>query len=150
MSHPLLTRYKRFIALCLLTFFSSQLVLHQGNALASQVSSTDLLNQLDHSTPFFSPQQRLTLQRDIVQKMRDAGVANSDLNERVAALSDQDLQLLQTNFDQQAAGGDIIEAAIFVFLVLLVTDILGFTNIFPFVNHPHHPPRGKALNAEVE
>jgi len=29
---------------------------------------------------------------------------------------------------------------VFVFLVLLITDILGFTNIFPFVKHPAHRP----------
>jgi len=73
--------------------------------------------------------------------MRDAGVANEDLGQRVAALSDQDLRLLQNSFDQEAAGGDILSTAVFIFLVLLVTDILGFTDIFPFVNHPHkrHP-----------
>jgi len=30
----------------------------------------------------------------------------------------------------------VIGAALIVFLVLLVTDLLGLTHIFPFVRHP--------------
>jgi hypothetical protein len=41
--------------------------------------------------------------------------------------------------DQLPAGGDglgtIIGAAVLIFLVLLITDILGFTHVFSFVNH---------------
>jgi len=134
----LLSRQKRFISLCLAGLFLFQ----QSQAFASQVSTSDLLNELDHSTPFFTPQQRLAMQQDIVKKMQDAGVVNNDLQQRVAALSDQDLQLLQTRFDEEAAGGDIVGAVIFVFLVLLITDIIGLTDVFPFVHHHHHPNRG--------
>jgi hypothetical protein len=39
--------------------------------------------------------------------------------------------------DQLPAGGDgigtIVGAAVLVFLILLITDILGFTHVFPFV-----------------
>jgi hypothetical protein len=39
--------------------------------------------------------------------------------------------------DQLPAGGDavgvLIGASLFVFIVLLITDILGFTDVFPFV-----------------
>ena len=34
--------------------------------------------------------------------------------------------------DSAPAGAGIIETAVFVFLVLLVTDILGFTKVFSF------------------
>lgn len=138
MSNALLSSHKRFIAYVLLAFFLFQ----QGNAVASQVSTADILNQLDQSTPFFNTQQRQALQQSIITKMRQAGVSNNEVEQRIAALSDSDLQLLQSNFDQETAGGDIIGVAVFVFLVLLVTDILGFTDIFPFVNHGHHHPRG--------
>jgi len=42
--------------------------------------------------------------------------------------------------DQLPAGGSaigtIVGAAVLIFLVLLITDILGFTHVFSFVNHP--------------
>jgi hypothetical protein len=34
--------------------------------------------------------------------------------------------------DKAPAGGGIIGAIVLVFLVLLLTDILGFTKVFPF------------------
>jgi hypothetical protein len=30
----------------------------------------------------------------------------------------------------------LIGAAVFIFLVLLITDLLGLTHVFPFVRHP--------------
>jgi hypothetical protein len=38
--------------------------------------------------------------------------------------------------DELPAGGDALGLLVFIFLVLLFTDIMGFTNIFPFVKHP--------------
>jgi len=51
----------------------------------------------------------------------------------VAALSDDEVGKLAANIDALPAGGaDIIGAILLVFIVLLITDILGFTKIFPF------------------
>jgi hypothetical protein len=35
----------------------------------------------------------------------------------------------------QSAIGAVVGAILIIFLVLLVTDLLGLTNVFPFVNH---------------
>ena len=52
---------------------------------------------------------------------------------RVRALSDDEVMAVADRFDQLPAGGsDIIGTIVFLFLVLLVTDILGFTKVFPF------------------
>jgi hypothetical protein len=36
--------------------------------------------------------------------------------------------------DEMPAGGSIVGAAVLIFLVLLVTDIVGWTDVYPFVN----------------
>ena len=52
---------------------------------------------------------------------------------RVAALSDAEAAQLADQIDQAPAGAsDILGALIFVFVLLLVTDILGLTKVFPF------------------
>jgi hypothetical protein len=39
--------------------------------------------------------------------------------------------------DQLPAGGDgVVGALVLIFIILLITDLLGLTNIFPFVKHP--------------
>ena len=53
--------------------------------------------------------------------------------DRVAALSDADAARLAAQIDTAPAGGDgVLGVILVVFLVLLITDILGFTHIFPF------------------
>lgn len=65
------------------------------------------------------------------------GVDPQIAHDRVAALSDNEARSLAKHIDSLPAGGSalslIIGVGLFVFLVLLVTDILGFTDVFPFV-----------------
>ena len=59
------------------------------------------------------------------------GVSPSDVKARVAALTDEEAAELASRMDERPAGG-ILGAIVLVFLVLLLTDILGYTKIFPF------------------
>jgi hypothetical protein len=61
------------------------------------------------------------------------GVSPSDVKARVAALTDEEAAELASRMDELPAGGiGILGAIVLVFLVLLLTDILGFTKVFPF------------------
>jgi hypothetical protein len=52
---------------------------------------------------------------------------------RVAALSDAEAAELAARIESLPAGGiGLVGAIVLVFLVLLLTDILGYTKIFPF------------------
>ena len=77
------------------------------------------------------------LQRAEVQaRMQALGIAPDVAVERVAALSDEEVSSLWRNIETAPAGGnDVLVIALVVFLVLLLTDILGYTQIFPFVKH---------------
>jgi hypothetical protein len=80
---------------------------------------------------------RSTLNRDDVQAQLIArGVDPAQVQARVDSLTDQEAQSLSSKIDQLPAGGDGLGLLVFIFVVLLITDILGFTNIFPFVKHP--------------
>lgn len=73
-----------------------------------------------------------TLTRDDVQTALVArGIDPVDAQSRVAALSDEEANSLASKLDNAPAGG-IIGAIVLIFLVLLVTDILGFTKVYPF------------------
>lgn len=62
------------------------------------------------------------------------GVDPSVIEQRVEALTDDEAAAIAQRLDELPAGGSVVGAIVFVFLVLLVTDILGFTDVFPFVN----------------
>lgn len=74
------------------------------------------------------------LQRDDVRtQMTRFGVSADQAVDRVAALSDEEVQRLAGKIDATAVGGNgFVGAVVFIFLVLLVTDLLGLTKVFPF------------------
>jgi hypothetical protein len=81
------------------------------------------------------------LQRqDVRSQMVALGVDPAEAEARVASLSDREVGQIAGQIDRLPAGQGVlvalVGAAVLVFLVLLVTDLLGLTHIFPFVNHP--------------
>ncbi len=86
---------------------------------------------------------RLTVQNfmdrdDVRQQIEGLGVDPQEAEQRVAALSDAEVRDLAQKIETAPAGegvvGALIGTALIVFLVLLITDILGFTHVFGFTN----------------
>lgn len=69
---------------------------------------------------------------DVARRLQDYGVKTVDAQTRVAALTDDEARALGEKIDTLPAGGDVIGVLFTVFIILLVTDILGFTKVFPF------------------
>jgi hypothetical protein len=70
---------------------------------------------------------------DVQAQLLARGVTAEDARARVAALTDAEAAELVARIDELPAGGiGIVGAILIVFLVLLLTDILGYTKIFPF------------------
>ena len=70
---------------------------------------------------------------DLADQLRSAGVDPVQLKDRVDSLTDDEVAMLNEQLDELPAGGGILGVAVFIFVVLLITDILGYTDIFPFV-----------------
>lgn len=75
-----------------------------------------------------------TLNRaDVAQALIDKGVDMDAARARVASLSDAEVTQLADQLDKAPAGAsDILGTIVFIFVLLLITDILGFTKVFPF------------------
>jgi len=69
---------------------------------------------------------------DVAKALQAHGVSSADALARVATMSDEEISELNGRIDQLPAGGDILGIIFTVFIILLVTDILGFTKVFPF------------------
>ena len=75
---------------------------------------------------------------EVAAKLKTYGVSPADAKARIAALGDEEVSALARRMDSLPAGGfagEIVGALVLVFLVLLLTDILGYTKVFPFT-HP--------------
>lgn len=75
---------------------------------------------------------------DVRAQFEKMGVDPAEADSRVAALSDAEVSKLAGNINSAPAGqgvvGAIIGAGLIIFLVLLITDILGFTHVFGFTD----------------
>jgi hypothetical protein len=70
---------------------------------------------------------------DVLARLQAYGVSPSEVKARVAALTDAEAAELAERIEALPAGGvSVLGAALIVFLVLLLTDILGYTKVFPF------------------
>jgi hypothetical protein len=74
---------------------------------------------------------------DVEAKLVALGVAPAEARERVKALSDAEARQAAAQIDQlpagQGAAGTIAVVILIGFLVLLFTDLIGATDVFPFV-----------------
>ena len=74
---------------------------------------------------------------EVREQIAALGVDPNEAAARVAALSDGQVREIAGQLDQLPAGqsavGVVVGAILIIFLVLLVTDLLGLTNVFPFV-----------------
>ncbi|MDP2144763.1 MAG: PA2779 family protein [Gallionella sp.] len=75
------------------------------------------------------------LEREDVSKALQAeGIDADAAKARVAAMTDEEVLKVAGKLDQVPAGGDVVGVLLTVFIILLVTDILGFTSVFPFTH----------------
>ena len=80
------------------------------------------------------------LQRAEVQAaLGKYGITSEEAQARTTALTDAEAVSVAQQIDALPAGGDgVVGALIFIFVLLLVTDILGLTKIFPFTRSVRH------------
>ncbi|MFY9142348.1 PA2779 family protein, partial [Sulfuricurvum sp.] len=72
---------------------------------------------------------------DVAKTFATMGVDPKMVEQRIAMMSDEEVSKISSQIDTLPAGGDfggIVGAVVFVFIVLLITDILGFTKVFGF------------------
>jgi hypothetical protein len=80
--------------------------------------------------------QDLATQREAIrQQLVDLGVEEHVAQQRVAALSQQQISEINRQIGEMPAGADAAGILLTIFIVFVITDIIGATDVFPFI-HP--------------
>ncbi len=116
------------VSVSLLAMFFAQLApLH-----AAMITNSDLVQQAQSRVE--REQLLVMLDRsDVRQQLTEMGVEPETAKMRVSNMTDAEVAQLNQNLAQLPAGAGVLELAVLIFIVLLITDILGATDIFPFV-----------------
>lgn len=128
-SQQLMKNFKKFVSTCVIVCITAA-----GFPLTAQariVATGEVVATVDAAASRASVNQFLA-RDDVRQAMLGQGVTPQAAAERVAAMTDAEVAQLQGRMDQAPAGGDVLGVLFTVFIVLLVTDIMGLTKVFPF------------------
>jgi hypothetical protein len=128
----MLSRLRRCRAITALLAVSILFVSVQPAVNAAMVSTSDMVvteqSRIDRNYLLGS------LEREEVQTaLISQGVDLEMAKQRVASMTDEEVRALNQKMDEMPAGSGVVGAVVLIFLVLLITDIAGLTDVFPFV-----------------
>ena len=118
----------------ILSFILSITLLTQASW--AQMASTEALFK---QPPTISAKDKIiqfSTREEVVKILGQMDVEPHMIEERVASMTDEEALQVANKIATLPAGADglstLVSAAVFVFVVLLITDILGFTKVFGF------------------
>lgn len=76
--------------------------------------------------------KQLLSRPELVRQLESMGVSPEAARLRVDALTNEELARVADQADRLPAGGDFFGTLGAIFIILLITDILGLTKVFPF------------------
>jgi len=98
----------------------------------AEVISTKQLMQTSHTSTSID---NFLNNQEVQEKLSMLGVSRENIQQRMATLTDDEIAQISQEIDTLPAGagaGGIIGVIVFIFLVLLITDILGYTKVYNF------------------
>ena len=128
-------RKASFVSMLMVTVMLSIAVPYQP-LLAAMVPTEAIIdsNNAEEARDYL---KNLIFRNEIRRSLISHGIDPNEAKARVDSLSDSEAIAVADRIDNLPAGGGaigvIVGAALIVFLVLLITDILGYTDVFPFV-----------------
>ena len=104
--------------------------------LSAQIASTGVI--LGQSTVVSSKEKLIQIisREDVAKRFQELGVDSKVIEAKVASMTDEEALKISHQIDTLPAGADggssIVGTVVFIFIVLLITDILGLTKVFNF------------------
>ena len=101
----------------------------QTGAYAGVISTQQYLTALDRDATLARIDAVLA-REEVRSRLEHYGVDPVAADERIAALTDQELELLATELESLPAGGNILGTLGVAFIVLLILELVGVIDIF--------------------
>jgi len=123
--------FRRILRLTLVQVIALQLV-SLGFVATPQagVVSTETLLQIEQRAEHRNQVDRFLMRQDVRDEMIQLGVAPEVVQARLAMLTDREIEALAMRIDSLPAGGNVVAVIGVVFIVLIVLELVGATNLF--------------------
>ena len=105
-----------------------------SQAQAAIISNAQLIDQVQLANNKEALLQ--TINRvDLQEQLLVMGVTTVDIESRINQMTQQEIAQLNQQINELPAGGDVLGIILIIFIVFVITDVIGATDIFPFI-HP--------------
>ena len=103
---------------------------------ATLVGTTDILSAQEKGMAR-DKVKTFMAREDVANQLQALGVSVTEAQARVDTMTAEEIHLLADKIDQMPAGGDalgfLLAIAVISFVVLVITDIIGVTDVFTFI-----------------
>jgi len=102
-----------------------------GQATAGVFSSDQVIANQQHQ---YNKQQVLSFvdSAEVQSKLIELGVSPAEAKQRIANMTNQELDALNNEIDEMPAGG-IVGTIVTVLVVVAILDLMGITDVYPFI-----------------
>jgi hypothetical protein len=70
---------------------------------------------------------------DVKQQLLNMGVSQENIESRIELMTHEEIAQLNQQIGELPAGGDVLGIILVIFIVFVITDVIGATDIFPFI-----------------
>ena len=106
-------------------------------SLFAAMVETEVVLAEDLETDSRSAVKRLLSQKDVLNALIEKGIDPAEANRRVDCLSNEEVARIATQIEDLQAGGSflgvVVGIAVIIFIVFLITDYTGRTDVFPWI-----------------
>lgn len=105
-----------------------------GQAQAAIIANDQVIHQIQQETDKAALLQMIN-RTDVQEQLLSMGVSTADIENRINQMTQEEIAQLNLQLNELPAGGDALGIIVLIFLVFVITDVIGATDIFPFI-HP--------------
>lgn len=124
------TIYRLAARLLIVSMLGISLPMHNANA--ALIGTENAISQSQTATNRARVEAFMG-RADVQTQMEKMGIPAADAQSRVAAMTDDEVNQVAGNINTLPAGGvNALAIVLIIFIILVITDLLGWTKIFPW------------------
>lgn len=118
---------------CISVFLSVALMsMSFSSAQAAMISNDLVINHVQHNSAKAELLQTIN-RADVKEQLLNMGVKATDIESRINLMTHEEMAQLNQQIGELPAGGDVLGVILIIFIIFVITDVIGATDIFPFI-----------------
>lgn len=110
----------------------SLITISLGQAQAAIITNKQIIQHVQQETDKAALLQIIS-RADVQEQLLNMGVSSADIESRINQMTQEEVAQLNAQINELPAGGDIVGIIVLVFVIFIITDVIGATDIFPFI-----------------